>query len=75
MRLSGRSQTEIAGRLGRAESTISRELRRIRSRNGCWPAAAEAATARSAALRPAAVAVALVAGRNCRAFAAGFSRR
>lgn len=41
MRLSGRSQTEIAGRLGRADSTISRELRRNRSRNGYWPVAAQ----------------------------------
>ena len=41
MRSSGRSQAEIARRLGRAESTVSRELRRNRSRNGYWPVAAQ----------------------------------
>lgn len=41
MRNSGRSQTEIARRLGRAYSTISRELRRNSSRNGYWAVAAQ----------------------------------
>jgi IS30 family transposase len=41
MRFSGRSQADIARSLGRAESTISRELRRNRSRNGYWPVAAQ----------------------------------
>ena len=41
MRSNGRSQTEIARQLGRADSTISRELRRNRSRNGYWPVAAQ----------------------------------
>ena len=41
MRSSGRSQTEIARRLGRADSTISRELQRNRSRNGYWAVAAQ----------------------------------
>jgi len=37
----GKLQTQIAERLGRHKSTISRELRRNRSRNGYWAAAAE----------------------------------
>jgi IS30 family transposase len=41
MRSSDRNQAEIARRLGRAESTISRELRRNRSRNGYWAVAAQ----------------------------------
>ena len=41
MRSNGRSQAKIAMRLGRAESTVSRELRRNRSRNGYWPVAAQ----------------------------------
>jgi len=41
MRSSDRQQADIAKRLGRAESTISRELRRNRSRNGYWPVAAQ----------------------------------
>lgn len=41
MRFNGRSQAEIARRLRRAESTISRELRRNRSPNGYWPVAAQ----------------------------------
>lgn len=41
MKSKGRSQTQIARRLGRAQSTISRELRRNRSRNGYWAVAAQ----------------------------------
>ena len=37
----GRKQAEIARQLDRAASTISRELRRNRSRNGYWPMAAQ----------------------------------
>ena len=55
MRSIGRSQTEIARRLGRADSTITRELRRNRSRNGYWPVAAQkkADARRSCRWRPA----------------------
>jgi transposase, IS30 family len=41
MRSGNRSQADIARRLDRAESTISRELRRNRSSNGYWPVAAQ----------------------------------
>ncbi len=41
MRSGNRSQADIARRLDRAESTISRELRRNRSPNGYWPVAAQ----------------------------------
>ncbi len=41
MRSGGHNQAEIAQQLGRAESTISRELRRNRSRNGYWAVAAQ----------------------------------
>jgi IS30 family transposase len=37
----GKTQTQIADRLGRPKSTISRELRRNRSRNGYWAVAAQ----------------------------------
>ena len=37
----GKMQTQIAERLGRSKSTISRELRRNRSRNGYWAVAAD----------------------------------
>jgi transposase, IS30 family len=37
----GKMQTQIAQRLGRSKSTISRELRRNRSRNGYWAVAAQ----------------------------------
>jgi IS30 family transposase len=40
MRSAGRNQAEIAKRLGRVDSTISRELQRNRSRNGYWAVAA-----------------------------------
>ena len=41
MRSAGRNQAETARGLGRAESTISRELQRNRSRNGYWAVAAQ----------------------------------
>jgi len=41
MRRAGKMQTQIAERLGRNKSTISRELRRNRSRNGYWAVAAQ----------------------------------
>jgi IS30 family transposase len=42
MHSAGRNQAEIARRLEQAVSTISRKLRRNRSRNGHWAAAAQA---------------------------------
>ena len=41
MHWDGKMQTQIADRLGRDKSTISRELRRNRSRNGYWAVAAD----------------------------------
>jgi transposase, IS30 family len=41
MHREGKMQTQIADRLGRSKSTISRELRRNRSRNGYWAVAAQ----------------------------------
>ena len=41
MHRTGKMQTQIANRLGRSKSTVSRELRRNRSRNGYWAAAAQ----------------------------------
>lgn len=41
MQRAGKSQAQIAERLGRSKSTVSRELRRNRSRNGYWAAAAQ----------------------------------
>ena len=41
MRRAGKMQTQIADRLGRNKSTISRELRRNRSRNGYWAVPAQ----------------------------------
>jgi IS30 family transposase len=41
MHRAGETQTQIADRLGRHTSTISRELRRNRSRNGYWAVAAQ----------------------------------
>lgn len=52
MRSNGRSQTEIARRLDRADSTISRELYRNRSRNGYWPVAAQKKADARRSLRP-----------------------
>ena len=45
-------QTQIADRLGRSKSTISRELRRNRSRNGYWAAAAQGKAERRRSERP-----------------------
>ena len=52
MRSRGRSQTKIARRLGRADSTISRELQRNRSRNGYWAVAAQKQAERRRRRRP-----------------------
>lgn len=41
MHRAGKMQTQIADRVGRSKSTISRELRRNRSRNGYWAVAAD----------------------------------
>ena len=41
MHRAGKLQVQIADRLGRSKSTISRELRRNRSRNGYWAVAAD----------------------------------
>ena len=41
MHRAGKMPTQIADRLGRSKSTISRELRRNRSRNGYWAVAAQ----------------------------------
>jgi len=41
MHRAGEPQTRIAERLGRSKSTVSRELRRNRSRNGYWAVAAQ----------------------------------
>jgi IS30 family transposase len=49
---SGITQTQIAERLGRSKSTISRELRRNRSRNGYWAAAAQRKAAQRRSKRP-----------------------
>jgi IS30 family transposase len=46
------SQAEIARRLGRAASTISRELRRNRSRNGYWAVAAQKKAEQRRSQRP-----------------------
>jgi IS30 family transposase len=45
-------QTQIADRLGRNKSTISRELRRNRSRNGYWAVAAQRRAERRRSERP-----------------------
>ena len=83
-------QVEIARRLGRHPSTISRELRRNRSRNGYWAASAQRKAERRRSERPwtckmerpeiacsiaRAVAAVLVARQDRRAFAERFSRR
>ena len=48
----GKMQTQIAERLGRHKSTISRELRRNRSRNGYWAVAAQGRAQRRRSQRP-----------------------
>jgi transposase, IS30 family len=52
MHRDGKSQTQIADRLGRHKSTISRELRRNRSRNGYWAVAAARKAQRRRSQRP-----------------------
>jgi IS30 family transposase len=48
----GKMQTQIAERLCRSKSTISRELRRNRSRNGYWAVAAQRRAERRGSERP-----------------------
>ncbi|HUT11730.1 MAG TPA: IS30 family transposase [Thermoguttaceae bacterium] len=52
MHRAGRMQTQIAERLGRSKSTISRELQRNRSRNGYWAVAAQRKAERRRSERP-----------------------
>lgn len=52
MQRAGKMQTQIADRLGRSKSTISRELRRNRSRNGYWAVAAQRRAERRRRERP-----------------------
>ena len=52
MHRAGKMQTQIAERLGRSKSTISRELRRNRSRNGYWAVAAQRKAQRRRSKRP-----------------------
>jgi IS30 family transposase len=52
MHRAGNAQTQIADRLGRHKSTVSRELRRNRSRNGYWAVAARRKAARRRSQRP-----------------------
>ena len=52
MQRAGKMQTQIADRLGRSKSTISRELRRNRSRNGYWAVAAQRRAERRRSERP-----------------------
>jgi IS30 family transposase len=52
MHWAGEMQTQIADRLGRDKSTISRELRRNRSRNGYWGSAAQRKAQRRRSERP-----------------------
>jgi IS30 family transposase len=52
MHRAGKMQTQIADRLGRSKSTISRELRRNRSRNGYWTVAAQRKAERRRSERP-----------------------
>jgi transposase, IS30 family len=52
MHRAGKMQTQIADRIGRSKSTISRELRRNRSRNGYWAVAAQRKAERRRSERP-----------------------
>jgi len=52
MHRAGKMQTQIADRLGRHKSTISRELQRNRSRNGYWAVAAQRKAERRRSERP-----------------------
>ena len=52
MHRDGKSQTRIAERLGRDKSTVPRELRRNRSRNGYWAVAAQRKAERRRSERP-----------------------
>jgi len=52
MHRTGKPQAQIAARLGRRKSTISRELRRNRSRNGYWAVAAQRKAERRRSERP-----------------------
>ena len=52
MHRAGKMQTQIADRLCRSKSTISRELRRNRSRNGYWAVAAQRKAANRRSQRP-----------------------
>jgi IS30 family transposase len=52
MHRAGKLQTQIADRLGRSKGTISRELRRNRSRNGYWAVAAQRKAERRRSERP-----------------------
>jgi IS30 family transposase len=52
MHKAGKMQVQIADRLGRSKSTISRELRRNRSRNGYWAVAADRKATRRRSGRP-----------------------
>jgi IS30 family transposase len=52
MHRAGKTQTQIADRLGRHKSTVSRELRRNRSRNGYWAVAAQRKADRRQSERP-----------------------
>ena len=52
MHRTGKMQVQIADRLGRSKSTISRELRRNRSRNGYWAVAAQRKAERRRSERP-----------------------
>jgi len=52
MHRAGKPRTQIAVQLGRSKSTISRELRRNRSRNGYWAVAAQRKAERRRSQRP-----------------------
>jgi IS30 family transposase len=52
MHRAGKRQTQIADRLRRHKSTISRELRRNRSRNGYWAVAAQRKAEKRCSQRP-----------------------